>query len=50
MDIHECPAKGLLCGRRRAGPARPRGLRPDQAVYAATELGSWQSKVKALVP
>ena len=49
MDIHEYQAKELLAG---FGVAIPRGsvaYGPDQAVYAATELGGWHWAVKAQV-
>lgn len=49
MDIHEYQAKELLAA---AGVAIPRGavaFSPDQAVYAATELGGWHWAVKAQI-
>ncbi len=49
MDIHEYQAKELLAA---AGVAVPRGavaFSPDQAVYAATELGGWHWAVKAQI-
>jgi malate-CoA ligase subunit beta len=49
MDIHEYQAKELLAG---FGVPVPRGsvaYSPDQAVYAATELGGWHWAVKAQV-
>jgi malate-CoA ligase subunit beta len=49
MDVHEYQAKELLSA---AGVAVPRGAvayNPDQAVYAATELGGWHWAVKAQI-
>ena len=49
MDIHEYQAKELLAG---FGVPVPRGsvaYSPDQAVYAATELGGWHWAVKAQI-
>ena len=49
MDVHEYQAKELLAA---AGVAVPRGsvaYTPDQAVYAATELGGWHWAVKAQI-
>jgi malate-CoA ligase subunit beta len=49
MDIHEYQAKELLSG---FGVPIPRGsvaYTPDQAVYAASELGGWHWAVKAQV-
>jgi malate-CoA ligase subunit beta len=49
MDIHEYQAKELLAG---FGVPVPRGsvaYNPDQAVYAATELGGWHWAVKAQI-
>ena len=49
MNLHEYQAKELLT---KAGVDVPHGLvaySPDQAVYAATELGGWHWAVKAQV-
>jgi malate-CoA ligase subunit beta len=49
MDVHEYQAKELLAN---FGVAIPRGavaFSPDQAVYAATELGGWHWAVKAQI-
>ena len=49
MDIHEYQAKDILAG---FGVPVPRGsvaYSPDQAVYAATELGGWHWAVKAQI-
>ena len=49
MDIHEYQAKELLSG---FGVPVPRGsvaYSPDQAVFAATELGGWHWAVKAQI-
>jgi len=49
MDIHEYQAKQLLAG---FGVPVPRGsvaYNPDQATYAATELGGWHWAVKAQI-
>jgi malate-CoA ligase subunit beta len=49
MDVHEYQAKELLAS---FGVAVPRGtiaFSPDQAVYAATELGGWHWAVKAQI-
>ena len=49
MDIHEYQGKELLAG---FGVPVPRGsvaYSPDQAVYAATELGGWHWAVKAQI-
>jgi malate-CoA ligase subunit beta len=49
MDIHEYQAKELLAG---FGVPVPRGsvaYSPDQAVYAATEIGGWHWAVKAQI-
>ncbi|GAN77536.1 malate--CoA ligase subunit beta [Acidisphaera rubrifaciens] len=49
MNLHEYQAKELLSA---AGVDVPHGLvaySPDQAVYAATELGGWHWAVKAQV-
>jgi malate-CoA ligase subunit beta len=49
MDVHEYQAKELLAD---FGVAIPRGavaFSPDQAVYAATELGGWHWAVKAQI-
>jgi malate-CoA ligase subunit beta len=49
MDVHEYQAKELLAA---AGVAIPKGaiaFSPDQAVYAATELGGWHWAVKAQI-
>lgn len=49
MDIHEYQAKEILAG---FGVPVPRGsvaYSPDQAVYAATELGGWHWAVKAQI-
>jgi malate-CoA ligase subunit beta len=49
MDVHEYQAKELLAN---FGVTIPRGavaFSPDQAVYAATELGGWHWAVKAQI-
>ncbi len=49
MDVHEYQAKELLAS---FGVPVPKGavaFSPDQAVYAATELGGWNWAVKAQV-
>ena len=49
MDVHEYQAKELLGG---FGVPVPKGavaFSPDQAVYAATELGGWSWAVKAQI-
>ena len=49
MDVHEYQAKELLAN---FGVTVPRGaiaFSPDQAVYAATELGGWHWAVKAQI-
>ncbi len=49
MDVHEYQAKELLSG---FGVPVPKGaiaFSPDQAVYAATELGGWNWAVKAQI-
>jgi malate-CoA ligase subunit beta len=49
MDVHEYQAKELLVS---CGVTVPRGaiaFTPDQAVYAATELGGWHWAVKAQI-
>jgi malate-CoA ligase subunit beta len=49
MDVHEYQAKELLAN---FGITIPRGaiaFSPDQAVYAATELGGWHWAVKAQI-
>jgi malate-CoA ligase subunit beta len=49
MDVHEYQAKELLAS---FGVTIPRGtiaFSPDQAVYAATELGGWHWAVKAQI-
>ncbi len=49
MDVHEYQAKELLGS---FGVPVPKGavaFSPDQAVYAATELGGWSWAVKALI-
>ena len=49
MDVHEYQAKELLGG---FGVPVPKGavaFSPDQAVYAATELGGWAWAVKAQI-
>ena len=49
MDVHEYQAKELLA---RFGVPVPKGavaFSPDQAVYAATELGGWSWAVKAQI-
>ena len=49
MDVHEYQAKELLGG---FGVPVPKGaiaFSPDQAVYAATELGGWNWAVKAQI-
>ena len=49
MDVHEYQAKELLGG---FGVPVPKGaiaFNPDQAVYAATELGGWNWAVKAQI-
>jgi malate-CoA ligase subunit beta len=49
MNLHEYQAKELLAA---AGVDVPRGaiaFTPDQAVYAATELGGWHWAVKAQI-
>jgi len=49
VDVHEYQAKELLSG---FGVPVPKGaiaFSPDQAVYAATELGGWNWAVKAQI-
>ena len=49
MDVHEYQAKELLA---QFGVPVPKGavaFSPDQAVYAATELGGWNWAVKAQI-
>ena len=49
MDVHEYQAKELLAS---FGVPVPKGavaFSPDQAVYAATELGGWNWAVKAQI-
>ena len=49
MDVHEYQAKELLA---HFGVPVPKGavaFSPDQAVYAATELGGWNWAVKAQI-
>ncbi len=49
MNIHEYQAKELLA---RFGVAVPPGavaFNPEQAVYAATQLGGWHWVVKAQI-
>ncbi len=49
MNLHEYQAKDLL---QNAGVEVPRGavaFTPDQAVYAATEIGGWHWAVKAQI-
>ena len=49
MDVHEYQAKELLAS---FGVPVPKGavaFSPDQAVYAATELGGWSWAVKAQI-
>ena len=49
MDVHAYQAKELLAN---FGVTIPRGavpFSPDQAVYAATELGGWHWAVKAQI-
>jgi malate-CoA ligase subunit beta len=49
MDVHEYQAKELLAN---FGVTIPRGavaFSPDQAVYAATQLGGWHWAVKAQI-
>src|SRR6476620_7285105 len=49
VDVHEYQAKELLA---QFGVPVPKGavaFSPDQAVYAATELGGWNWAVKAQI-
>jgi len=49
MNIHEYQAKELLAKFGVAVPAGAVAFNPDQAVYAATQLGGWHWVVKAQI-
>src|SRR5260370_39393175 len=49
MNIHEYQAKELLAHHGVAVPPGSVAFSPDQAVYAATELGGWHWAVKAQI-
>jgi malate-CoA ligase subunit beta len=49
MDVHEYQAKELLASFGVAVPHGTIAFSPDQAVYAATELGGWHWAVKAQI-
>jgi len=49
MDVHEYQAKELLANFGVAVPLGAVAFSPDQAVYAATELGGWHWAVKAQI-
>jgi malate-CoA ligase subunit beta len=49
MNIHEYQAKELLARFGVAVPAGSVAFNPDQAVYAATQLGGWHWVVKAQI-
>ena len=50
MDVHEYQAKEILAAHGVAVPPGTVAFSPDQAVYAATELGGSHWVVKATVP
>jgi malate-CoA ligase subunit beta len=49
MDVHEYQAKELLASFGVTIPCGAVAFSPDQAVYAATELGGWHWAVKAQI-